>query len=323
MKIKLSSFLQWKCNVFIYRFMGWKIALFYLIILGKSYFFFKRKEKQKIETAIDSVFPADDSDHEKRSIKKKVFRGILLHYYEKIFNAYENIKELNAFFEKSIDATCLKKLDDALKKGKGLLFVTGHYGGIEYIPIFLALKKYPVSAVARFSKQQLKDEICLKTRDLGFRIIDANKRTNILATIIKELRANRIVFTECDEIEEWRPSQKEKTFFLGKMIGVDKTINIIQKRTGAEVVLGLLHRHNLRQYSLIMERRQDILSRPGKTPSSVGEAILKAFEQYVYTYPEEWYQWKNYAEIRANSSIMVGVEKQSSSQWLKPAFNRV
>ncbi len=41
------------------------------------------------------------------------------------------------FFEKSIETSHLEELDKALGQGEGVLFVTGHYGGIEYIPIFL------------------------------------------------------------------------------------------------------------------------------------------------------------------------------------------
>ncbi|MBW2004687.1 MAG: lysophospholipid acyltransferase family protein, partial [Deltaproteobacteria bacterium] len=182
----------------------------------------------------------------------------------------------------------MNKLDNALKGGKGVLFVTGHYGGIEYIPIFLALKKYPISVIAKFATNDLKNKLYLQTNDLGLKIIDANQKNGVLTSIIQELKENRIVFFECDEIEEWKSSQKEKIFFLGKMIGVDRTINIIQKRTGAKIILGVLHRFNLGKYSLIIENYQDILLQIGRNPSSVGEAILKSFEQYIYSYPEEW-----------------------------------
>ncbi len=82
------------------------------------------------------------------------------------------------------------------------------------------------------------------------------------------------------------------------MIGVDKTIDLVQRRTGAEVLFGLLHRFSVRKYRLIIESYGDMLSRLDKKPSSVGEAILKTFEQYVYAHPEQWYIWQDYAEIR-------------------------
>jgi len=81
-------------------------------------------------------------------------------------------------------------------------------------------------------------------------------------------------------------------------IGVDKTINLIQRRTGAEVVFGLLHRFSLLKYILIIESCEDMLSRLGKRPSSIGEVVLKTFEQCIYAHPEQWYLWENYAKIK-------------------------
>ena len=40
------------------------------------------------------------------------------------------------------------------------------------------------------------------------------------------------------------------------------------------------------------------MSRLNKKPSSVGEAVLKTLEQYVYAHPEQWYIWEDYAEKR-------------------------
>ena len=323
MSISLSKLLQLRCNVFLYKRLSWEVISLYIIILGKLYFFFNRKEKRKIEEAVEKVFQGNRFKFEMKAIKRNVFQGIISHYYEKLYNAYEKIEGLKVFFEESIEIHSLNKLDNALRDGKGVLFVTGHYGGIEYIPIFLALHKYPISVIARFATNDLKNKLYSKTNPLGLKIIDANQRNGVLMSIIQELKENRIVFIECDEIEEWKPSQKEKIFFLGKMMGVDKTINVIQKRTGTTVIFGILHRFNLRQYSLVIESYQDILLQIGRNTSSVGEAVLKSFEQYIYSYPEEWYQWKNFAEIEALQDSSMYIERSKYQSLLRPFFARV
>jgi KDO2-lipid IV(A) lauroyltransferase len=323
MSISLSKLLQLRCNVFLYKRLSWEVISLYIIILGKLYFFFNRKEKRKIEEAVEKVFQGNRFKFEMKAIKRNVFQGIISHYYEKLYNAYEKIEGLKVFFEESIEIHSLNKLDNALRDGKGVLFVTGHYGGIEYIPIFLALHKYPISVIARFATNDLKNKLYSKTNPLGLKIIDANQRNGVLMSIIQELKENRIVFIECDEIEEWKPSQKEKIFFLGKMMGVDKTINVIQKRTGTKVIFGILHRFNLRQYSLVIESYQDILLQIGRNTSSVGEAVLKSFEQYIYSYPEEWYQWKNFTEIETVSTPSMQTKEVVPSSLLQPFFARV
>jgi lauroyl/myristoyl acyltransferase len=303
--------------------LSWEAVFLYIIILGKLYFFFNRKEKYKIEEAVENVFEGFRSKSEMKTIKRNVFQGILYHYYEKLFNTYERIEGLRVFFEENIEIHSLNKLDNALKDGKVVLFVTGHYGGIEYIPILLALKKYPISVIAKFKTKGLKENLYQKTKDIGLKIIDADQKNGTLSSIIKELQQNRIVFIECDEIEEWRPSQKERISFLGKRIGVDKTINIIQKRTGTKVVFGILHRFNLQQYSLILESYQDVLLKAGNAASSIGEGVLESFEQYIYSYPEEWYQWNNYSEIKTLSGSDIKVERSTPFPSLKPALGKV
>jgi len=323
MKIKLSRFLQWKGNVYLYRKFGWELAFRYLVILAALYFLVNRKEKQSITDALENTFGDRKSDTEMKVIRKGVFHGIFAHYYEKLFNAYEGNEGLAAFFRESIEADTIYKLDETLKKGKGVLFVTGHYGGIEYIPIFIAMKGYPISVVAKFATQQLKERLHEKTKGFGLKIIDADEEKSVMAAIIRELRANRIVFFECDEIEEWRPSQKERMVFLQKVIGVDRTINLIQKRSGAEVVLGILHRFSLKKYQLILKTSHDLASELRRAPSSITEAILKSMEQYIYAHPEEWYQWKNYPRIE---TILPGESRKDHSaslSMLNPAFGEV
>jgi lauroyl/myristoyl acyltransferase len=214
-------------------------------------------------------------------------------------------------------------IDKALKNGKGVMFVTGHYGAIEYIPIFLALNKYPISVVAKFATKQLEDSLYSKTKDIGLRIINANQNGNVLKAIIKELKQNRLVFFECDEIEEWKPSKKESIWFLGKRIGVDKTIDLIHRRTKAEVVFGLLHRDNLQKYKLILKNYKDILSSFNNKSYSVGEAVLRYLEQYIYRYPHAWYQWKNYPRIE-NLNASDNIHKVPiPAKVLEPAFGNV
>ena len=320
MKIKLSSFLQWKGNVYLYQKFGWELAFRYLVILAAFYFLVNRKEKQNITHALENTFGDRKSESEMKIIKKGVFNGIFAHYYEKLFNAYEDNEGLATFFRESIEADSIYKLDASLKEGRGVLFVTGHYGGIEYIPIFVAMKGYPISVVAKFATAQLKEKLHAKTKGLGLRIIDADEEKSVMGAIIRELRSNRIVFFECDEIEEWRPSRKERMLFLKNVIGVDRTINLIQKRSGTEVVLGILHRFSLKKYRLILKTSQDLAAELRRKPSSVTEAILKSLEQYIYSNPEEWYQWKNYPKIETMSGEDKKKDQSVSIPILSPAF---
>jgi KDO2-lipid IV(A) lauroyltransferase len=317
--MSISHFLQWQPNVFLYRRLGWRFTCKYLSLLGSLYYFLNAAAREKIMLSVDGAFGDGNSALDMRRLKQRILRGILSHYFEKILNAYQDVSAHASFLQNCISASCLPKLDEALKRNKGVLFITGHYGGVEYIPIFLALHHYPVSVVFKCATSQLKEMLHSKAEELGIGVIDPGQG-NTVGAILKNLKANRIVFIECDEIEAWRPSQKEKITFLGRRIGVDRALNLLQKRSGAEMVFGILQRFDLRNYALIIETYEEILSTLGRVPSSPAAAFLKHLERYIYAYPDEWYQWKHYSEIDAPHVPPKPGKAKRPLPVLKPSF---
>jgi len=324
MRIGLSEFLQLRLNIFLYLSFGWNIARIYICMLGKLYFFFNRAEKKRIKNAITKVIVKANPEIDSKTVTKNVFRGIFAHYYEKLFIAYEIPKKAGIFLKKYIIADNLTVLERKLKSGNGVIIITGHYGAIEYIPTLLAINQYPISMIAKFKTEKLKKMIFYRAKQYGINMIDAANAGNVVRAAIKELNGNRILVTECDEIEEWRTSGKEKTSFLGKRTCLDRTINVIQKRTGAEIVFGIIHRYNLNKYKLIMYAYEDMLQiLHDIAPSSSGETVLKFLERYIYSNPEQWYQWKNYNEIKTFPSPEAGVASKTSLPLFKPALGSV
>lgn len=324
MKIKLSQFLQWRFNIFLYLTFGWGIAKIYIFLLGKLYFYFNQKEKRLIKDAVFDVIGRTDHETNVEYITEKVFKGILSHYYEKLFIAFEEPKEAARFLNDNILSNDLAVLRRSLSKGNGVIIVTGHYGAIEYIPTLLAVKNFNISMIAKFKTKQLKRKVFSQAIKYDIRLIDAENTGNVLKTAINELRENRILVTQCDEIKEWRLDQKGKISFLGQVTGVDRTINIIQKRTGAEIVFGIIHRYSLDQYKLVMYSYEEMLEMLNDVSSfSVGETILKFLEQFIYHYPEQWYQWKEYVNLKSTPVPDMKVEQLSSLPFLKPAFGKI
>ncbi len=298
MGINLSSFLQWKFNIYLYLTFGWNIAKIFVFVFGTLYFFFNRNEKERVRNAVSEGIGHCDQRTEIEAVTKKVFSGILSHYYEKLFIAFERPKKAAKFLRQNIDSKDLEILQRSLSKGNGVIVVTGHYGAIEYIPTLLAINGFSVSMIAKFKTEQLKKKVYSQAKIYNIRLIDAESTGNVIAAAFNELKNNRILITQCDEIEEWKPSKREKTSFLGRTTGLDRTINILQKRTGAEVVFGIIHRYNLRRYKLIMCAYQDVLQGFGhESTLSIGEAVLRLLEQFIYANPEQWYQWKKYLDI--------------------------
>lgn len=300
---------------------GWKIAEFYIFLLGRLYFFLNREEKSRIENAVSEVIGPRNHDASIKKISREVFYGILSHYYEKLFIAFEDAERATRFLKRNIISEDLKILHQKLSKGNGVIIVTGHYGAIEYIPTLLAVNNFPVSMIAKFKTEQLKRKVYAQAQKYRIILIDAEKSGNIISTAISELRKNRIIVTQCDEIEEWKPSKRDRISFLGRVTGLDRTINIMQKRTGAEIIFGIIHRYNLTHYRLKMYGYEDMSEILQDFPhTSMGETILKFLESLIYAHPEQWYQWKKYPEIKNIAGSDIKVERQPSLRFLKPAF---
>ncbi len=323
MKMDLSRFLQSKFNMFIYTIFGWNMARMWVFFFGMLYFHFNKKERQCIEDAVLESIGPEKEGRDVRKLTENVFKGIYSHYYEKLFIAYEKPEKAIRFMKQHIADKDMHKLRTLLEKGKGVVLVTGHYGAIEYIPTFLAAQGFDVSMIAKFKTPQLKRKVHEQAKKYGIRLIDGAEAGGVLRAAGRELRENRGLITQCDEIEEWRPSKKETMSFLGRITGLDRTINVIQKRTGAEIIFGVIHRYHLNKYELMMVDYPEILSRlvqPYRL--SAGEAVLKFLERSIYANPEQWYQWKKYFAIGSGSSH-VRVKKNLQQVYapvMKPHF---
>ena len=323
MKINLSSFLQWKINIFLYHQLGWRTAYLYIAFLHALYYFFNRGEKRIIEQAVESVFAQQKSRAQIKSLKRRVFRGIRTHYYEKLFNAFSSAETLKHFLAEKMESQGMKAINEGLSRDKGVLLISGHFGAVEFIPGYLAANNYPVTILARFSSSRLRDISMEKAEKFGAKIIDVDNTANILKAILDDLKANRIVITQCDEMDEWKPSRHKIHSFLGKPVNLDRTISILMKRTQAPIVFGVMHRESESHYRLLLtpweEMEERILYR---NRISVGVAALKLMELYIYKYPEEWYQWKKYADLITSLSYALASDGSRSVRVLKPSLSK-
>jgi Kdo2-lipid IVA lauroyltransferase/acyltransferase len=323
MSFNLSSFLQSRTNVYLYRKLGWKPTLIYIMFLGKLYFFFRPKEKQKIKRAIGAVFAKTAALPGIRGLRRRVFRGIFFHYYEKLFNAYSDADTLKAFFDIHVQSRGLEAIDNGLSKGKGVLLITGHFGGVEFLPAYLGICRYPVTIVVRFACRYLREISIQKARQFNTKIIDADNTANVMKEILQSLKENRVVITQCDEIDEWRPSTKERILFLGKETPLDRTMNILHKRGAADLVFGVMHRDGSQRYKFIGSTKKEMEAAvPGASHLSPGALVLKFLEQYIYANPDEWYQWKKYFQIASLPSSDVAAERPLPIPVLNPSFGK-
>lgn len=293
--LSLSKFCQARGNVFLFRLLPFWLSRWYLGLLGIIYFWFSRKEKALIRRTVRHVLGRGRTPSSLRATMWGVFRGILDHYHEKLFVAYSNFPRLLRFLDRRITLQGESDLQAALAQGRGVILVTGHFGAVEFLPGCLAVKGYPVSMICRFQTNRLRESLLQRAQAVNLNIIDATQG-NVFLTAVKALKAGQILITEADEFDEWRTDDQHQVTFLNSRLAADKTLEILQKRSGAPVVVGLLHRNGGRRYRLNFTP-VSANGQPEMTP--VSSRCLEVLEKAILAEPPLWYQWKKFGAMIA------------------------
>ncbi|MCK4391237.1 MAG: lysophospholipid acyltransferase family protein [Desulfobacterales bacterium] len=287
-QLSLSKFLQLRFNLFLLSIWPISFTKAYIWILARLYFMCCPGKTNTILRNIGRALKERQSS-EINKIYKGVIRGIIHHYQEKMLNGFFETPKLRKFL---ISRVCFdgfeRVLQDALKEGRGVIIATGHYGALEYLPRYLAIRKYPTVTMVKFKTERLKKILIPRAIEDGLGVIVPGDVTNVMHEATKVLTQKKIFVTQCDESEEWRPDPNYTMEFLGRKTHPDRMLTVLCKRTRAVLLFGLLHREGKNKYKLFLHRVPD----EGDAPISV--RTLKLLEKYIYRYPDQWYEWKKY-----------------------------
>ena len=291
--LSLSKFLQLRFNSFLFRFLPFSVSRCYVMVLGRLYYLFNWSDKTLIRKTIEHVF--------KRKIpapilKKKIkaaFEGIFDHYHEKLFVGYSHFPKLLKFLKSQVHFAGKEHLQAALKQGKGVILVTGHFGAVEILPGSLAMNGFPTSMICRFQTNRLRESLGWRAESIDLNLLDADNG-NVILTAMKALKQGQILITEVDEFDEWRTDPHRDSYFLNCRLPADRTLELLQKRSGAQVVTALMKREGNQEYTCHLTPVGN-----GAFPATmpISERCLSVLEAAVEDYPEQWYQWKKFGKM--------------------------
>ncbi len=288
LKVRLSQFLQIRVNFLIFSILPLRLSLLYLKTLGWLYYgLLNRKERKKIERNISMVFQKMLTSRQIKSLTRKTISNTFRHYAEKLFQTCRFYRNWVKYIQADVEFKGLEALDRAVEEGKGVLLVTGHFGALEFLPTSLNFKGYNLVVMAKFKTEKLKLLSRKRADRIGLSIIDCQNHPAPIMASIECLKNGKILIAECDEIDSWRPfPDRRTTTFLGHSVVVDKTIDLVVKKSGCAVITAYVRRDEKDRYSLILKEMAHPVN-----GESIGEVLLKSLEEYVYTYPEQWYHW--------------------------------
>lgn len=288
-KTGISHFFQSSINVSLAQAMPLPLFRLYCYTLGCFYFSVRSDYRQQVANGVLTHMSNGNPSGRDLKLVLRTYQGIFEHYIEKMLNAYHPTRHLTKYLNRKIDIQNEHWLKEALRARKGVLMVTGHFGAVEYMPLFLSLKGYETAMIMRFKTECLRRKCQYRCKRYNVWDIDAD-RPNVAFKALNAIRHGRILITLCDDFKHWRPHSEHSVTVFGNQVRQDKTLNILYKRYKPPACLGLIIRHR-RGFTLCID---PITNGDDATP--LAERSWQKLELYIRQYPEQWYQWRQVAD---------------------------
>jgi KDO2-lipid IV(A) lauroyltransferase len=180
-----------------------------------------------------------------------------------------------------------ENFDAARRRGKGVLFLTGHMSAWELAPFAQALYGHPLHFLVRPIDNVRVDRLITAHRCLsGNSPIDKNQSARAMLRILAQGGTVGILMDHNASLEEGVFAD-----FFGTPACTTSGIARLALRTEAAVVPGFIHwDSNLRKYRLVLHPVVD-LARSGHEERDVVENTTRfnrVLEDYIRKYPEQW-----------------------------------
>ncbi|MCP3676057.1 MAG: lysophospholipid acyltransferase family protein [Deltaproteobacteria bacterium] len=190
-----------------------------------------------------------------------------------------------------------ENLQVALKRGKGVIFITGHLGNWELMAAYCGLKGYPLDIVVRDLDSPLVDDFVrwVRTRS-GNRAVSKGKS---MRELLRTLRGGGIVGLLLDQNVTW--SEGVFVDFFGKLACTNKGAALLAVVSGSPVIPAFIVREGGR-HRIILGREIEVVNSGDRQSDMVENTyrFTRAIEDMVRRYPDQWFwihqRWKSRPE---------------------------
>ena len=222
---------------------------------------------------------------------------IALQTYQQMGRTSMEFMKLGTVSQDSVIQRCdligREVLEEVLRKGKGALLLTGHFGNWEMYGSLLAYLGYPFSCIAAEQKNKLTDQVINRIRiRSGAAVIPLG---TAIRGVIRNLRENRFVAIVADQ-----DAGRDGIFveFFGRPSSTSPGPAALALKTGASIVFGYAVRQPDGRLRCMLE--------PFPIPeldlpqSELEKQILQTYatrlEAIIRQYPDHWFwmhkRWK-------------------------------
>jgi len=276
---------------------------FYGEKLGTIALYLLRKPRRIALNNLHLALGSEKSAEEIKRICRESFKNIgkdMMEISRCLEYEYSYLKTLVRFEGKEY-------LDQALKQGKGVIALTAHLGNFPLMDLRLVKEGYPLSIVARESKNPKIVKSITSLKDtFGIESIPLKPKRTCVARCLKALKENRILMLQIDINA---PITEAWVDFFGYLVPTFKGPVVFSLRTGAPIIPMFITRNSRHFHNIIIhplfdlnitgDRQQDITSNIAR--------LTKIVEATIREYPEQWWwvhqRFKRVRDIQTGESL--------------------
>ncbi len=261
---------------------GYSIATFLAVLQ----FYISKKDRQVVLDNLRAVLEIDDA-----LMLRRLAKDTFINFAKYLVDFFRFSKLDKKYIESNVKMIGKNNLDEALRRGRGVIALSAHIGNYELGGAIVALLGYPLNAVALDHKNKLVNNFFIKQRQTA--------RMNVIS-----MGAALKKCYECLTKGEMLALLGDRDFtnhgihvkFFGRDSLIPKGPAALSLRTGASIVPTFIIRLPDDTFQFIFEK-PIFYSATGDSDSDVQriiESCIKVIEEYVKRYPSQWFMFRRF-----------------------------
>lgn len=242
-----------------------------------------KNDRDMVKNNLRSAFPSF-SEKEVSHIARNIF----VNFGKYLTDFFSPVNKDKTTLSKKMRFEGLENIDEALKRGKGCIIVTGHFGNWELGGCALSERGYKINAVALDHKDPRINSLFIERRKRsGINVAPIGNAKN---SCLQALKRNEIVAIVGDRA--FGESGIDVEFF-GKKARIPRGPALFSIKTGAPLIAGFIYKEDEKSenYRVVMEK--PIVINDGvplrRQLENTMRCFIARFESYIKEYPSQWY----------------------------------
>ncbi len=259
-----------------------KLAYKIAIVFSDIHFVFADKDRAEVFANLKAIFP-EKSIKEIKKIRIQIFRNFAKYLVD--FLRFQEVDK--EYINRRIKIDNIRYLDEALKKGKGVVILSAHIGNWELGGIVVSSLGYPLSGVAMPHKSKKVNEFFNTQRQRkGLKVISFGKAAR---TCLRLLEENKMIALVGDK--DFTKEAGVVTDFFGRPSYMPKGPAAFALKNGSTIIPVFVLRNPDDTFIIKINKPIDCSS---NSIEEITSKCTKEIEQIVKNHPEQWYMFKKF-----------------------------